>query len=161
MNQIERYFTAEKNESVLFVLVGIVAMAMAGYYLFKIKLPFNIGMAFPLIAVSLIQIIVGTTVLLRSPKDLKRVSNMVQLQSNEIRTVEIPRMKKVMKNFVVYRWIEIVLFSLGIGLLIGSKSMSIGSGIGLGLAIQSGLMLILDLFAENRGKTYLAFLLSL
>jgi hypothetical protein len=34
-------------------------------------------------------------------------------------------------------------------------------GVGLGLAIQASFMLLLDFFAESRGKTYLEFLQQL
>jgi hypothetical protein len=33
-------------------------------------------------------------------------------------------------------------------------------GVGLGLAIQSALMLLLDFFAESRGREYLDYLLT-
>ena len=33
-------------------------------------------------------------------------------------------------------------------------------GVGLGLALQAGLMLLLDLFAEARGSTYLDWLMA-
>jgi hypothetical protein len=49
MNPIEKYFNAEKYESVLFVLVGVVAFA-------------------------LIQIIVGGSVYFRSPKYLQHLN---------------------------------------------------------------------------------------
>jgi hypothetical protein len=39
--------------------------------------------------------------------------------------------------------------------------MTIWKGIGLGLFIQASFMLLLDFFAENRGKTYLEFLYTL
>jgi hypothetical protein len=57
MNQLEKYFYAEKYESALFVLVGIIAIAFAAYFLIKIKQPFYNGLAYPLIAVAFIQIV--------------------------------------------------------------------------------------------------------
>lgn len=43
MNQIEKYFTAEKGESLLFILVGIVAISFATYFFIKVKQPFYNG----------------------------------------------------------------------------------------------------------------------
>jgi hypothetical protein len=161
MNSIEKYFNAEKYESLLFVLVGLTAIGFAIYFLSKLNLPFYKGMAYPLIAVALIQLVVGTSVYFRSPKDIERVNAIVQTEKAKIQSQEIPRMEVVMKNFVLYRWVEIVLILLGIGLFFYFPSASFWRGIGLGLAIQASFMLFLDYFAESRGEVYLTFLRQL
>jgi hypothetical protein len=158
MNQIEKYFNAEKNESILFVLVGVVAIFIATYFLVKLKQPFYDGMAYPLIAVALIQIIVGSSVYFRSPKDIARVNEIVQINKAKIKTEEIPRMHIVMKNFNIYRWLEISLLVLGLIMFFYIQPMTLLKGVGIGLSIQAGFMLILDFFAESRGKTYIEFL---
>jgi hypothetical protein len=135
MSPIERYFNAEKYESLLFILVGLAAIAASIYFLIKIKHPFYTGMVFPLIGIALIQIIVGSSVYFRSPQDISKVNQIVENNKSAINSEEIPRMKVVMKNFILYRWIEI--------------------------AFQSSFMLLLDYFAESRGKAYLLFLQSL
>ncbi|MBL0328903.1 MAG: hypothetical protein IPP64_05665 [Bacteroidetes bacterium] len=161
MTSIEKYFNAEKSESLLFVLVGVVTIAVAIYFFFKLKEPFytGIGLAFALIA--LIQLTVGTSVYIRSPKDIIRVQAMVSNEPSKIQSEEIPRMEIVMKNFVIYRWIEIALIMIGLVLFFATKSNSILKGGGVGLFIQAGFMLLLDYFAENRGKEYVTFLREL
>jgi hypothetical protein len=161
MEQISKYFNAEKYESVLFVVVGIVAIALAAYFFIKIKQPFYDGMAYPLIAIALIQMVVGSSVYFRSPKDIARVNQLVQTEAARIQTEEIPRMKTVMKNFVLYRWIEIALMLVGLFLFLYCEPETLWKGVGLGLFIQSGFMLLLDFFAESRGKMYLDFLENL
>ena len=66
-----------------------------------------------------------------------------------------------MKNFIIYRWVEIGLIVLGMLLLFFGQSQSIWKGLGLGLMIQSSIMLFLDYFAEVRGKEYIEFLKTL
>jgi hypothetical protein len=161
MNPIEKYFNAEKYESVLFVLVGIIAIVIASYFFVKVKQPFYNGMAYPLVVVALIQIIVGSSVYFRSPKDIARVNEIVQTNKVKIKAEEIPRMKLVMKNFDIYRWVEIVLLVTGLIMFFYFQSMTIWKGIGLGLFIQAGFMLLLDFFAESRGKIYLEYLRTL
>jgi hypothetical protein len=161
MNPIEKYFTAEKYESLLFVLVGLIALLLASYFLTKVKQSFYTGIAYPLIAIGAIQLVVGSSVYIRSPKDIVRVNQLVQSDKARIQSEEIPRMKTVMKNFVLYRWIEIVLVLTGISLFFFFNSNLLLKGIGLGLAIQSALMLLLDFFAESRAKAYLNFLQDL
>jgi hypothetical protein len=161
MEQVNKYFTAEKNESILFLIVGFAAIAVGLYFLIKIKEPFYNGLAYPLIAVAILQIIVGGTVLVRSPKDISRVNTIIQNNKVNITTKEIPRMEVVMKNFSIYKWIEISLLMLGILLFVFCKQATFFKGLGLGFAIQSTFMLLLDFFAESRGKTYLQFLQSI
>lgn len=54
------YFSAEKRESLLFLLVGVAAIA-ASVLLWRTGSPWR-GMAWPLSAIALIQIVVGSTV---------------------------------------------------------------------------------------------------
>jgi multidrug transporter EmrE-like cation transporter len=161
MNQITKYFNAEKYESIVFVLVGIVAICFATYFFIKAKQPFYNGMAYPLIVIALIQLTVGGSVYLRSPKDIERVNQIVQTDKSKIQAEEIPRMITVIKNFVIYKWVEIALILVGIIMFFFFHPMTIWKGIGLGLFIQASFMLLLDFFAENRGKTYLEFLYTL
>lgn len=158
MEQITKYFNAEKGESVIFVLVGIVAIIFSTYFLIKLKQPFYTGMAYPLIVIALIQLTVGSSVYLRSPKDIERVNQIVQTDKSKIQAEEIPRMKVVMKNFALYKWIEIALILVGLIMFFYFPPATIWKGIGIGLFIQAGFMLLLDFFAESRGKTYLEYL---
>ncbi|MDX2188907.1 MAG: hypothetical protein SFY32_03515 [Bacteroidota bacterium] len=161
MENISKYFIAEKYESLLFVIVGLSAISVAIYFIAKVKLPFYSGMAFPMIVIAFIQIVVGSSVYVKSSKDIVRVINMVSTDLSKVQKEEIPRMQTVLKNFILYKWIEIVLIAIGIVLFIYFPNASLLKGVGLGLFIQAGFMLILDLFAESRGKTYLEYLQNL
>jgi hypothetical protein len=158
MTQTEKYFTAEKTESVLFLLIGLAALIIASYYLIKIKQPFFNGLSYSIIMVALIQLAVGSSVYLRSFKDLQRVDNFLLQEISKIKTVEIPRMEAVMKNFVIYRWVEFFLIIIGLLFYFYFPAYNVWKGVGLGLIIQSSLMLGLDYFAESRGKIYMDYL---
>lgn len=161
MNPIEKYFRAEKAESLLFMILGLLAIAFAFYFYFKQKESYYIGMSYPLLGIALIQLVVGYTVYKRSPLDETRVKSMMESHIDKIETEEIPRMDVVMKNFVVYRWVEIALAFLGLLLYFFFNQNDMIKGIGVGLSVQSLLMLLLDFFAEKRGHTYLHFLKEL
>jgi hypothetical protein len=158
MTQTEKYFTAEKTESVLFLLIGLAALIIASYYLIKIKQPFFNGLSYSIIMVALIQLAVGSSVYLRSFKDLQRVDNFLLQEISKIKTAEIPRMEAVMKNFVIYRWVEFFLIIIGLLFYFYFPVYNVWKGVGLGLIIQSSLMLGLDYFAESRGKIYMDYL---
>jgi hypothetical protein len=158
MEQISKYFKAEKYESMFFVLVGVIAILLSVYFFTKLKLQFYNGVSMALLAIAALQLTVGISVYFRSPKDIARVNEIVQNNKVKIQTEEIPRMKIVMKNFMIYRWVEISLLVLGLIFFFYFDAESFMKGLGIGIAIQSGLMLFLDYFAEKRGFDYLEFL---
>jgi hypothetical protein len=85
----------------------------------------------------------------------------MQKDPQSIKTLEIPRMEKVLNNFVIYRYVEIALIILGIILMYSSMNDTIWRGIGLGLFIQASIVLSLDFFAERRGHIYFVYLQGL
>ncbi len=158
MKFISEYFNSEKFESLFFIGVGILAITLGIYYWLVIKEPFYNGNATALMLVALVQLTVGISVYFRSPKDIIRVENTIKNDVYKIKTEEIPRMNVVMKNFIIYRYVEIALIILGLIMFFYFPSVSFWKGLGVGLFIQASLMLSLDYFAEKRGATYLQHL---
>jgi hypothetical protein len=105
--------------------------------------------------VALLQIGVGANIYLRSPKDIVRVTSMVQTNPSLIEKEEIPRMITVARNFVTLKWVEIVLIILGLWLIYYMTRGQFWWGVGVGLAIQASLMLAADYFAQQRASVYL------
>jgi hypothetical protein len=154
---IEKYFVAEKKESLLFVFIGIAGVVTALVFFFFLKTEFYKGAAIPLFVIGLLLGIVGLTVYKRSDADRKRNVYAYDMNPSELKEKEIPRMKAVMKNFVVYRYTEIFLLLTGIALyiyFIRDFKHDFWRGFGLALAAMSLLALVADYFAEKRGKGY-------
>jgi hypothetical protein len=155
---IEKYFMAEKQESLLFLLIGLASIVTALVFLFFLKTSFYKGAAIPLLVVGLLLAVVGYTVYKRSDEDRMRNVYAYDMNPAQLKTKEIPRMEKVMKNFVVYRYTEIILALAGIGLFFYFRN-TVGrefwKGVGLTLAIMAITALVADYFAEQRGKIYL------
>ena len=158
MNPVLRYFNGEKAESYIFILIGVIALAMALYFIFALKSSFWKGVAIPFIIVALLEFIVGYTIVTRSPKDITRVETFIKKEPQSIKTPEIPQMEKVMSNFVIFRYAEIALIILGMALMYSSMNDTFWRGIGLGLFIQASIVLCLDFFAERRGHHYMEYL---
>lgn len=164
---IYKYFTAEKQESLLFLIVGIAAILLAVIFWFFIKtIPsFFKGAAIPLLAIGLIQSVVGFTVYTRTDKQKTDIAYNIGMEpALYIKQTELPRMQTVMKNFIIYRYAEIALTLVGIGLFLYFKNddtLQFWKGIGLTLAIMALLTLAADYFAEQRGKVYSKSLQSL
>jgi hypothetical protein len=161
-NFIYKYFIAEKQESLLFLIVGIMAIVLAVVFWFFIKSNPNFfkGAAIPLLAIGLIQIIVGYSVYSRTDKQKANIAYNIGMEPVAyVKQTEQPRMKIVMKNFIIYRWIEIAFIITGIILIFLYRSnpdKSVWYGFGIALTIQAIIMLGADYFAEKRGEIYAA-----
>jgi magnesium-transporting ATPase (P-type) len=158
MEEIKNYFNAEKAESLLFLGFGILAISLSVYFFFFIKDSFWKGLAIPLVFFSLVQIVIGVTIFTRSPKDNLKVENIVKYEPQKIQSEEIPRMEKVMKNFMYYRYFEIAMMVLGLVLMFSLSNYGFWKGFGLGLFMQCAVLLSLDFFAEKRGHFYIEHL---
>lgn len=154
---IEKYFTGEKSESLLFLCIGIAAIVTAVIIFFVLKTNFYKGAAVPLLLIGLLLGIVGFTVYKRSDAD--RIRNVYAYDANpsELRIKELPRMQTVMKNFVIYRWVEIVLAAAGAVLFFyyrNNEAHTFWKGFGLAMAVMALIALTADFFAEKRGQVY-------
>ena len=158
MNTIIKYFDGEKLESYIFILIGVIALAMALYFIFVMKSSFWKGVAIPFFIIAMLEFVVGYTIVNRSPKDIVRIENFIQKEPLSIKSLEIPRMEKVMSNFVIFRYVEIAFIIFGIILMYSSLNDTFWRGSGLGLFIQASIVLCLDVFAERRGYMYVEYL---
>lgn len=150
------YFLAEKSESLLFMAVGVLAIAIAGWlWLNGHRLK---AMAYPLVAVALIQLVVGASVYFRTDAQLSQLSRQSVATPAEFKQAETTRMQLVMKNFTLYKWIEVVLLAIGVLLILFFQRHDVAAVVGAGLVLQSAFMLCLDMFAEARGQDYLKVL---
>ncbi len=154
---IENYFIAEKQEGLFFLCIGIACVFAAGIFIFFAKKIFYKGMAVPLVALGLLLGIVGFTVYKRSDSDRLKNVYAYGMNPSELKEKELPRMKKVMKNFILYRWMEIAFVLIGSGLVYYFRNNSdkqFWAGVGTGLIIMAVLALFADYFAEKRGRIY-------
>jgi hypothetical protein len=155
MDFIKAYFTAEKNESLLFMLMGIAAIAFSVYALVKWSEPFYKGQAIPLVLIGIIQIVVGGSVYFRTAKQMADLGKLYQTSTSDFKAQETPRMETVMKNFSLYKKVEIAFVLIGILLIVFAPPRAFWLGVGVGMLLQGAAMLSLDIFAERRGTVYL------
>lgn len=161
MEQVSKYFSAEKGESILFITVGLLSLILSIYFLIKLKQPLFSGLSYSFITIAFVELAIGISIYFRSPKDMIRVNQFIQTEIIKIRSEEIPRMETVLNNFVIYRWIEIGFVLVGIAMFLYFQPTTLWRGVGLGLSIQASLLLLLDFIAESRGKIYLEHLQNL
>src|SRR4030095_13917876 len=93
----------------------------------------------------------------RSDKQRTDMVYAFDMDPSKLQNEEVPRMEEVNKNFVTYRWIEIILFLSGVALALVYRTNSDNQlivGIGVALAIEAALMFGADFIAEKRGNNY-------
>ena len=154
---IEKYFMAEKHESLLFLVVGLAAILLALIFYFSIKTPVYRGAAIPLIIFGLIQAIAGYTVYQRS--DDQRINQVYAYDMNpgQLKSVELARMTRVNRNFNIYRRIEIGGVVTGVLLILifrNAPKAHFWVGLGLALAIMTAELYIADYIAAKRALLY-------
>ncbi len=157
---IYKYFIAEKQGSLLFIIAGIIAILLAITFWFFIKNSpsFYKGLAVPLIVLGLLQTVVGYSIYTRTDRQKTEIAyNMGMEPVSFVKQTELPRMKKVLKSFVILRWVEIAIILVGLILIFLFRlnpDKSFWYGLGIALAIQGVFMLGADYFAEKRGGVY-------
>jgi hypothetical protein len=155
MDFIKTYFTAEKNESLIFILFGILTIGFSVYALLKWGDSFYRGFAVPAILIGVIQIVVGGTVYFRTDRQINQLETLYQKNKTAFAKAETPRMDTVMKNFSLYKKVEVAFVVIGLLLIFFAPSKGFWLGIGVGMLLQGALMLTADIFAERRGVIYI------
>ena len=161
---IEKYFIAEKHASLVFLIVGIVAIIGAIIGVLVSKNGIYKGAAIPLILVGLLQVAIGLSIYNRSDADRTRVVYAYDMDPNTLKSKELPRMQTVNKKFVLYKYAEIACLLIGLSLVafFNNKqriddnwgSNKFWFGLGLALALQAMVSLGADYVAEKRALSY-------
>ena len=159
MKEIAEYFAGEKQESLLFIAAGLIAICVAVWlWTNGHRLRF---MAIPLVVIALMQLVVGNTVYLRTESQVQGLITQSQSAPEQFRQDEVSRMQTVMKNFNIYKTTEMALLVLGVSLIGFLQRSDVAAGIGAGLVLQAAFTLALDMFAEARGQDYIVALKEL
>jgi dipeptide/tripeptide permease len=158
---IEKYFIAEKHESLVFLVIGVAVIVLALIFYFTAKTQIYRGAALPLLILGLMQAVAGYTVLIRS--DDQRISQVYAYDMNpdQLKTIELTRMRKVKTNFLIYRWIEIGAFITGLILIILFSKLPLKAywlGFGITFTIMAAELFIADFIAEKRADHYTSLL---
>lgn len=154
---IPSYFASEKKAAFVACTIGLVACTCGFYFLIGAMPPFYTGLAIPLVILGIIQVVTGAFIARRSDMQAYDLQKMLGEDPDEFVSLESPRMGKVMRNFVLLRWVEGAIIVVGIALVLFSTGLVFTMGLGLGLCFEGIMMLVFDYFAEKRGEKYATF----
>ena len=99
LKAIRRYFKSENHGALTLLLWSMLALATTFWFFFKIGEPMEMGAAYPLGLLGLIQFFAGLFVLLNSIRLKRKTSDVINHRSSTALQIELERMKKVMANF--------------------------------------------------------------
>lgn len=160
MDSIIAYFNGEKLQCAVGVIVSVVFIAFSIFFIFQQK-AFLKGIAYVVIPLSAFLLIICIGVMVRTSKDIDRVTTFKKESPEKIKSEEIPRMEKVMKSFTIIKKVELVIFVIGVILAILFWRHELIRGIAMGLIIMGASLYVFDYIAESRGETYIQCLKSL
>lgn len=154
---IEKYFMAEKQLGFIGLIIAVILIITAIVFFFFLKTNFYKGASVPFLLVGLLLTIAGFTVYKRSDND--RIRNVYAYDMNpyELKQKELPRIKKVVKNFTIFRYTEIFILFSGVFLFFyfrNNETRFFWKGFGLTLAVMALFLFIVDTTAEKRAKVY-------
>lgn len=155
--EIEKYFLAEKQLGLSLVVIGCMAVLLAIIFFFLLKTNFYKGAALSLLVVGLVQLMAGVPVYTKS--DERRIRNVYAYDMNpaQLRNDELPRMKTVLKNFAIIKWVEMALVVTGLVLIFYFRTNAVkafGYGLGITLVIQAMIILFANYSSERRAVLY-------
>ena len=154
---IEKYFIAEKAESLVFIILGIAAIVLAIVLFFFVKANWHKGAAIPFLIIGIIHLAASYTVYSRSDKDRQNLVYAYDMNPSLLKTKELPRMEKVNKTFTIIKIAEVSLFLIGLAVFFYFKNddtNAFWAGIGVALAIEAVLTLGGDMVASKRASLY-------
>ena len=150
------YFAAAKRRGAVFLLAGLVSTA-AAVILWRKATSFR-GMVPPLAAIGLLQVVVGATVLVRTPGRRTRLSGLLAADPARCRREEQDRMRRARTLFGVSRALELMVLTAGLTLVLLFPRHHPAYAAGLACFLQGSVMLVLDRLAERRADDYAAAL---
>ncbi len=158
---IEKYFLTEKQDGLMLMIAGTIAIGLAIFLLLKGSDSFSKGASISLIVTGLWQITAGYPGFMHS--DAHRIEMIYAYDMNPslLKNEETQRVNNVLKRMRMARIVEVVLFVIG-GILctvfFRQPERYLFFGIGAGLSLQVLLIFILDFFASRRTEQYWFYL---
>jgi hypothetical protein len=156
---LDRYFTAEKTQAVLFLGLGLLSLVAGGVLVTKEG--FSRGTAFPLLGAGLVTAAIGGRVLLRTDGQLAELDARLASDPAGLRASELARIRGINRSFRLVEAAEVAAIAAGLAMLTlaTTPDRSLVRGIGLGLLLEGALLWPMDMIAHGRSRGYTESLL--
>lgn len=148
---------AEKNIGLLFLIVGIVGLIACAVFFFILKTNWHKGAAIAFLLVGLFQVFQGYNVYKGADAHRKAVVYAYDMNPQELKEKELPKMEKAIKSMTTFMVIEAVLLIAGIALFVYFKKDAtklFWAGLGMALFIEAALCLFVEITVRSKTTTY-------
>ena len=155
---IKKYYNAQKAQGLLFIIIGILSIIIAAILVINVNNYFSKGITLPILVIGILQAYLGISTIKNTPKHILLVQGFVKENSASMANIEIPYIHKV----ILFQKKMINIFLIGVALAIlfmfAFNNTLLLQGLGIGLFIQSLIVITANYFAEQRSQIYLKWL---
>ncbi|MBX2931608.1 MAG: hypothetical protein KF781_06675 [Chitinophagaceae bacterium] len=154
---IEKFFIAEKQISLLFIIISIAAIVVAAMCWFVWSTQFCKGVALSLFVMAIVQLSISVDIYLNSNKNRINVVYAFDMNPNELKLKELPRIEKQAKKIVALTFVSTALLVIGAALFFYSLNKTdkqFLAGIGAAMIVFSIIVLSIHFFSQKRVSTY-------
>ncbi|MCF8429969.1 MAG: hypothetical protein K9G64_07540 [Bacteroidia bacterium] len=155
---ILKFYKAQKAHGLLFIFIGFIAIIIASILVIKVNNEFSNGITLPILIIGILQVYFGINTFKNTPIHLLLVQGFVKENQASIVNIEIPFIHK--EILFQKKMINIFLFLIALAILflfVFNNTLFL-QGIGIGLFIQSLIVITANYFAEQRSQIYLKWL---
>lgn len=160
--ELHTYYEGEKSGALQFALPGLVNVGIGTALLASETSDVGKGAAVPTVAFGAIEVVAGAVLFLRTDALLARLDRKLTLDTRGFHEEERAHLRRVQAQFDGLMAFELAVTGLGAGLAAGgafAKDPTV-QGVGVGLALQSTVLFLLDATAAERSSRYLGALES-
>ena len=155
---ILKFYKAQKAQGLLFTIIGFIAIIISLLFVFNVNNVFSNGITLPLFIIGILQVYFGINTYKNTPIHLLLVQGFVKENQASMSNIEIPYIHK--EIFFQKKMINIFLFLNALAVLfifIFNNALFL-QGLGIGLFIQSLIVITANYFAAQRSQIYLKWL---
>ena len=152
-----QYFKAEKTNAIYMMGIGMVSILSSIFFTLIWSGLFWKGLALSLSLIGLMQLCLGFIFFLRNGSQVEKLKGALAYTPQKVILEESLRMKKLSKNLTILRNLETGFVFIGMILCFLWMSNFLGEfsfGTGVGLIIQSALLLVIHILGEWRADIY-------
>ncbi len=154
-DDLHEYYEGERKSGWLWGGFGVAGLG-SGIALAAAQKDFTIGLAGPLIGFGALQTTIGILTLARGPARMRGIDEELRMGERAFRLRDLERIQKINRAFVGLGVVESMLLVTGAIVLGAGASRDVDTvrGLGLGIAIEAGVMLLCDSLAHTRAERY-------
>ena len=155
---ILKFYKAQKAQGLLFIIIGFISIIIAAILVINVNNYFSNGITLPTLVVGILQVYLGVNTLKNTPKHLLLVQGFVKENMANMANIEIPYIHKEILFQKKMINIFLICVALAVLFMFVFNNTLLLQGLGIGLFVQSLIVITANYFGEQRSQIYLKWL---